>query len=51
MSRLSQMIDYINQEPKKLSNDYIKTNYTHFTIDETAKKVRKKLRIKPHHPQ
>ena len=46
MSRLSQMIDYINQEPKKLSSDYIKSNYTHFTINEDAKKVRRKLRVK-----
>ena len=46
MSRLTQMIDYINKDPKELDINYIKHNYTHFTIDKTAKKVRRKIRIK-----
>jgi len=46
MSRLTQMIDYINKDPKELDSNYIKAHYTHFTISETAKKVRRKLRVK-----
>ena len=46
MSRLTQMIDYINKDPKELDSNYIRANYTHFTISETAKKVRRKLRVK-----
>jgi hypothetical protein len=44
MSRLTQMIDYINKEPKELTKDYVSNNYTHFTIKESDKKVRKKYR-------
>ena len=46
MSKLTQYLDYINREPKELTADYIKANYTHFTIDEKTKKVRNKLRSK-----
>ena len=46
MSRLTQMIDYINKYPKELDSNYIRAHYTHFTINETAKKVRRKLRVK-----
>ena len=46
MSRLTQMIDYINKDPKELDSNYIRAHYTHFSIDKTAKKVRRKLRVK-----
>ena len=46
MSRLTQMIDYINKDPKELDSNYIRANYTHFSIDKTAKKVRRKMRVK-----
>ena len=44
MGRLTQMIDYINKDPKELESNYIKANYTHFTIKESDKKIRKKYR-------
>ena len=46
MSRLTQMIDYININPKELDSNYIKAHYTHFSIDKTAKKVRRNIRFK-----
>ena len=46
MSRLTQMIDYINKDPKELDSNYIRAHYTQFSIDKTAKKVRRKMRVK-----
>lgn len=42
MSRLSQAIDYLNIKPSKLSQDYIKCNYTSLTITPELKKERRK---------
>jgi len=42
MSRLTQIIDYLNIEPNKLNKDYIKENYTHISIDDDLKSIRRK---------
>jgi hypothetical protein len=45
MSRLTQIIDYLNREPKELNLDYIKSNYTHLTISDELKKIRKEKKL------
>lgn len=42
MGRATQFIDYLNRPPEKLNKDFIDGHYTHFTIDDNTKSVRRK---------
>jgi len=44
MGRITQFLDYINREPGKFSMELIKGCYTHFSIKEETKKLRKELK-------
>ncbi len=41
MSRISQAICYLNAETSVLTNDWIKNNLTHTTVNESLKELRK----------
>jgi len=43
MARLSQTIAYLNVNTSDLTNDWIKTNLTHVTLNESLKELRKKI--------
>jgi len=45
MGKLTQWIDYLTIEPKKLTFDHVAFNYTHFTIDSETKALRRKMRL------
>jgi hypothetical protein len=42
MSRLSQSIAYLNAKTSDLSNEWIKTNLTDVTVNESLRELRKK---------
>lgn len=42
MSRLSQSIAYLNAKTSDLSNEWIKTNLTDITVNESLRELRKK---------
>jgi len=42
MGRLTQIFDYLKRDPKKLNKDFIDGHYTHFTIDDRLKEIRRK---------
>lgn len=42
MGRLSEYFDYINKE-KEISAEYDMLNYTHITVTDELKKLRKKI--------
>jgi hypothetical protein len=42
MSRLRQWFDYVSRDPDQFSIDFVKHNYTHFTITPESRKVRRK---------
>ena len=44
MGRITQFLDYLNREPDGFSADFVKANYTHFSITEKSKDIRKKLK-------
>lgn len=45
MGKLSEYLDYLNADTKKLTWEYITTNYHHFTVSKRAKKARRTLRM------
>lgn len=42
MGRITEYFDYINQ-PKEISVEYDMLNYTHITVTDDLKKLRKKV--------
>jgi len=44
MGRVTQLYDYLNRDPKDLTPDFIKANYTHLEITPGLKEKRKKYR-------
>ena len=44
MGRLTQMIDYLNRDPEDFSKEFVIANYTHFTVTDKAREVRRKYR-------
>jgi hypothetical protein len=41
MGRLAQAFDYMNRKPSDFSLDFVKFNYTHFSITPELKKLRR----------
>lgn len=42
MGRLTEFLDYMSRKSEDFSSDFIKANYTHFTITEEDKEIRKR---------
>ena len=45
MGRVTQYMDYLTRDPNDFWKEIQSEVYTHFTINEEAKKVRRRLRL------
>jgi len=45
MGKLTQYFDYLSREPEFLTNEFIADAYTHFTLTDEARSLRRSLRL------
>lgn len=51
MGKLTQYLDYLHRDPKDLTADFIIFNYTHISIGNKEKQVRRREKLYQNMPQ